>query len=228
MEAQYKKLMIGNINDINYIIWIILYRYQLLSSNNNQLAVLENILNKMKEDFNLSHECFASAINGSLSNYCSIYYDVEKYFGSVGSYFNVILKKGTYSFNPPYQYDIIDNGIKRMIEHLDSTEELNFIITIPIWDNEGKKYMADNMMENNNNTIIKYNDFNTINLIKKSKYFKGMRMISKDKFTYFDHNFHLYKNKTIQNTYVIIMSNNMNCNYIDKVNNYDFYNYNLE
>jgi len=227
METQYIKLQIGQMDDIDNIIWIILYRYQLLSSNNNQLAVLETILNKMKEDFGLSHECFASAINGSLYNYCSIYYDVEKYFGSIGSYFNIIIKKGTYSFNPPYQYDIIDNGIKRMIEYLDnSIDELNFIITIPIWDIEGKKYMSDNMMENNN-TIIKYNDFNTISLIKNSKYFKGLRMISKDKFTYFDHNFHLYKNKTIQNTYVIIMSNNINCNYIEKINNYDFYNYSI-
>ena len=32
-------------------------------------------------------------------------------------------------------------------------------------------------------------------------------MISKENFTYVDHNFQLYKNKTIQNTYVIILSN---------------------
>ena len=223
IEHRYNNIMIGKTDEMDSIIWIVLYRYQLLSSNNNQLAVLENILEKMKIDFNLSHECFASAINGTLSSYCSIYYDVERYFGSIGSYFNVILQKGTFSFNPPYQYDIINNGIKRMIEFLDNTsDELNFIITIPIWDLEGKKIMADNLMENNN-TLIKYNDFNTINMIKNSKYFKGLRMISKDEFTYFDHNFHLYKNKTIQNTYVIVMSNNIDCNYINMINDYDFF-----
>ena len=32
-------------------------------------------------------------------------------------------------------------------------------------------------------------------------------MIPKEKFTFIDHNFELYKNKTIQNTYLIILSN---------------------
>ena len=36
---------------------------------------------------------------------------------------------------------------------------------------------------------VEYNDFDTINIIRTSKYFKGLKMISKDKFTYFDHNF---------------------------------------
>ena len=218
-----------NGNDIDNIIWIIIYRYQLLSSNNNQLAVLQHILEKMKNDFNLSVECFASAINGSLSNYCSLYYDVEKYFGSIGSFFQMIPTKGVYSFNPPYQYDIISNGITRIINimKLSKTEDVEnklcFIITIPIWDIEGKKYMKENMTENNNNTID-YDDFNIMNDIRQSIYFKGLRMISKNDFTYFDHNFHLYKNKTIQNTYVIIMSN-YECDYIEKINKYDFFSY---
>ena len=205
------------------IIWIILFRYQLLSSNNNQLAVMPNILDNMKTDFKLSFECFASAINSSFPNYCSIYYDVERYFGSIGSYFNMIPTKGTYSFNPPYQYDIINNGIEKMIQHLDNTTYiLTFIITIPIWDIEGKTYMAQNMTENNNN-IIQYEDFNIMSVIKQSKYFKGLKMISKEKFTYFDHNFHLFKNKSIQNTYIILLSNdNINT---DIINCYDFYNY---
>jgi hypothetical protein len=54
------------------IIWIILFRYQLLSSNNNQLAVLPIIYKKMEEDFGLSVECFASAINSSSEYFCSL------------------------------------------------------------------------------------------------------------------------------------------------------------
>jgi phosphorylated CTD-interacting factor 1 len=209
------------------IIWIILFRYQLLSSNNNQLAVLPKIYKKMEEDFGLSVECFASAINSSSEYFCSLYYDVEKYFGSIGNFFNIIPIKGTYSFNPPYQYDVITNGIKKILEHLSNSsnikEELTFIITIPIWDNYGKDYMAQNMVENNNN-IIKYDEFEIMNEIRNSIYFKGLRMISKDEFTYMDHNFYLFKNKTIQNTYVIVMSN-YECNFIDKINKYNFYSY---
>jgi hypothetical protein len=204
------------------IIWIILFRYQLLSSNNNQLAVIPSVYNKMINDFDLSVECFASAINSSLNHFCSIYYDVEKYFGSIGNFFNIIPKRGVYSFNPPYQYDVISNGIYKIINHMEeSNEKLAFIITIPIWDNEGKQIMMDNNMENNNN-IIKYNDFEIMDVIKKSPFFRGLRMISKDDFTYMDHNFYLFKNKTIQNTYIIIMSNYEN-NYIEYINKTNFY-----
>jgi hypothetical protein len=121
---------IENDNLMDTIIWIILFRYQLLSSNNNQLAVIPSVYNKMKEDFNLSVECFASAINSSLNHFCSIYYDVEKYFGSIGNFFNIIPKKGVYSFNPPYQFDVISNGILKIINHMEnSSEKLGFIIT---------------------------------------------------------------------------------------------------
>lgn len=213
-----------NMDTMDTLIWIILFRYQLLSSNNNQLAVTPTIYKRMKHDFNLSVECFASAINTSSSYYCSLYYDIEQYFGSIGNFFNIVPLSGTYSFNPPYQYDVISNGIKRIIQHMDhSDQQLNFIITIPIWDNTGKTIMADNSMANNNN-IIQYNDFTIMTDIRNSKYFRGLRMISKDDFTYMDHNFHLFKNKTIQNTYVIVMSNK-ECNYIDIINTYDFYTY---
>ena len=47
-------------------------------------------------------------------------------------------------------------------------------------------------------------------------------MIPKEKFTYVDHNFELYKNKTIQNTYVIVLSNTDQK--FDFIKTYDFEN----
>tara|TARA_B100001121_G_scaffold307466_1_gene329053 strand:- start:5575 stop:6813 length:1239 start_codon:yes stop_codon:yes gene_type:complete len=211
------------------LIWIILFRYQLLSSNNNQLAVLPNILDKMEKDFNLKFETFGSAINTNTKNFCSLYYDIEKYFGSVGSFFNTNFLEGCYSFNPPYQKDIIDNGIKKILNCLNSSKilemKLTFLITIPIWDIEGKNKMKELNSENNNDKI-NYNDMKIIKTMKKSKYFQGLRMISKNDFTYIDYNFHLFKNTTIQNTYLIVLSNFKN-DYIDKINNYDFFNYDI-
>jgi hypothetical protein len=211
----------GPIGKIDEYLWAIIFRYQLLGSNNHQLAVLPNIMESMTKDYNLNFECFASTINSTYPMYCSIYYDLEKYFGSVGSFFNITPIKGTFGFNPPYQKDIIELGINRLFEFLNnSTESLTFIITIPIWDNIGRNYMKElysNELEKQN---IEYGDFQIVNDIRGSKYFKGLRMIPKEKFTYIDHNFELYKNKTIQNTYVIILSNsNQNMSYM---NTYDF------
>jgi hypothetical protein len=210
----------GPINKLDEYIWVILFRYQLLGSNNNQLSILPSIFKKMILDFNALHELFASSINSNLNTYCSIYYDIEKYFGSKGSFFHLIPLKGTYICNPPYQKHLIENTINKLLEFLSYSYELCFIITIPIWDIEGKKIMENNNMPNNNN-IIEYDDFYIINKIKKSIYFKGLRMISKNDFTYYDHNFNLYKNSTIQNTYVIVLSNFDN-NYIDILNKYNF------
>lgn len=208
-------------------LWIILFRYQLLGSNNHQLAVLPRIINKMKLDFNLSFECFASSINSISKNYCSIYYDIEKYFGSKGNFFNLKPKSGTYSFNPPYQSDIITNGINKLFLFLEEAyknkKKLNFIITIPIWDIKGKEIMKET------DNGIDYGEFEIVNKIKKNKFFKGLKMISKKDFTYLDHNFKLYKDITIQNTYVIILSSCKNNNFIEKIDNYNFKkNYEIE
>ena len=73
-----KKNYKGKESIFNDLIWTILFRYQLLGSNNHQLAVLPEVMNKMNTDYNLNFECFASAINNTFNHYCSIYYDIEK------------------------------------------------------------------------------------------------------------------------------------------------------
>ena len=208
----------GNIKCIDTIIWIIIFRYQLLGSNNHQLGVLPKIIETMTKDYNLQFECFASSINSTLNNYCSIYYDLEKYFGSQGNFFNINLIEGTFSFNPPYQKDIMTNGIKKVFKLLETAKNnsktLTFIMTIPIWDKEGQETI-------NLQNKIDYGEFEIIKEIKESEFFIGLRIISKDNFTYLDHNFKLYKNKTIQHTYVIMLSSNKDISF-DKILKYDF------
>lgn len=214
-EYNYLKTKFNGECDMDEIIFIILFRYQLLSSNNNQLAILPNVIDNMKKDYDLSCELFASGINSSTDIYCSLYYDVEHYFGSIGSFFNCKIISGVYTFNPPYQVDIIERGINRLLYFLNETnKDLTFFITIPIWDNYGKSIM-------NNKTDIDYGDFKIIDVIKKSKYMKKIKMISKENFTYMDHNYYLFKNITIQHTYIIVLSNtNKNFNNIDEYNYY--------
>jgi hypothetical protein len=193
------------------LILIILFRYQLLGSNNHQLGVKSDIMKKMHEDYNLNYECFASAINCTFNHFCSVYYDIEKYFGSFGSFFNLTPIKGTFGLNPPYQKEIIESCITKSLAHLEESQkaekDLTFIITIPIWDNEGKKAMKEEFNNELPQQNIDYGDFEIINVVKNSVYHKITRMISKENFTYIDHNYKLFKNKTIQNTYVIIISN---------------------
>lgn len=213
-----KKNFTGNIKIIDDYIWSIIFRYQLLSSNNHQLGILPSIINNMQTDYNLSFECFASSINSTLKNYCSIYYDLEQLFGSHGNFFNNSFLEGVYTFNPPYQKNIIDKGYLKINYHLDlaykNNKELTFILTIPVWDKEGQKII-------NHSNKIDYGEFEVINKIKESVFFRGLRIISKEEFTYIDHNFKLLKNKTIQNTYIILLSSKKVD--FEKINSYNFY-----
>tara|TARA_B100001093_G_scaffold509074_2_gene572420 strand:- start:54 stop:1349 length:1296 start_codon:yes stop_codon:yes gene_type:complete len=215
----------GPEDKLDIYLWCIIYRYQLLGSNNNQLGVLPNILNKMKNDFGLEFECFASAINSTFTNYCSIYYDLEKFFGSKGNFFDLNPINGTYSFNPPYQKNVMEKGINKLIQLLEKStlinEKLTFIITIPIWDKIGKKIMKFSYPEKRRTPDIEYNEFNIINDVFKSKFFKAKLMVPKDKFTYIDHNFQLLKNVTIQHTYILVLSND-NIDFQKKLNEYKF------
>ena len=203
------------------MICIILFRYQLLGSNNHQLGVKSNIMRQMNYNYNLNFECFASSINNTFNHYCSIYQDIEQYFGSFGSFYNLVPKKGTFGINPPYQKNIIEIALDKVLNFLSSAKEnknnLSFIITIPIWDLEGKKLFTNDLPQQN----IDYGDFEIIKKIRESEFHKITRMISKENFTYIDHNFKLTKNKTIQNTYVIILSSDEKIN-IDYLMDYDF------
>ena len=117
------------------------------------------------------------------------------------------LKDGIYLCNPPFQKDVITLAIEKILNSLNNNYKLTFIITIPIWDIDGKimmKKIYNNLLSYQN---IDYGEFDIINKIKSSIYLKYIKMIPKEKFTFIDHNFELYKNKTIQNTYLIILSN---------------------
>jgi hypothetical protein len=68
---------------------------------------------------------------------------------------------------------------------------------------------------------IDYGDFEIIKETKMSPHFINIRLISKDNFTYLDHNFKLYKNKTIQHTYIIMLSTDKDMDF-SKINSYNF------
>ena len=69
------------------------------------------------EKFNIAHECFASPLNVSLtsSSFNSLFYDVDKHFGSQGSFFTSSPLTGTYEVNPPFD----PGSVRATYEHID-------------------------------------------------------------------------------------------------------------
>jgi hypothetical protein len=198
--------------DIDVLLWCLLFRYITLGSHNHQLAVIPSVMDTLKSKIKLNIEVFASGINHYLDNYCSLFNDIEKYFGSLGSFFNIKPIRGLFGFNPPYENYIMEKGTERLISFLKDSESkgkpLGFLITIPVWDKEGKNIMEKEYNSKpGKNMIIEYGEFKTINMIEQSKFMKIKRMVPKNDFSYLDYFNMIYKDKTIQNTYVILLTN---------------------
>jgi hypothetical protein len=196
-------------NNNIYLIYILCLRYKIIDSWNNQLAINPNAFNYLKKEFKINYECFGSAFNVICDNFNSLFYDIEKYYGSKGSFFNCKFIKGFYEFNPPYVSQIINIGIINIISQMNNSgEKLAFLITLPVWDYLGKIEILENnlgMVDSLNK--IDYDDFHIINDIRKSEYTKYMKIIPKESFSYLDYYNIKLKSHSIQHTYFIVMSN---------------------
>ena len=159
----YNKFNLFSINKNNpdeYIFGLML-RYTYLDSKNQQLAIPENV-KLLFLNIGVEFELFGSAINAINKYYCSLYYDIEQYFGSQGNFFDIKLKQGIYWCNPPYVNKTMKDAAIKIINHLKKCKNIAFIITIPIWD----KYTQDNINHNKISKIMKnYNMYN-----KQSKF----------------------------------------------------------
>lgn len=108
-------------------------RYDTFGSGANQYIIDLDFKRILRIKYNFDFECFASMFNHYYNNYCSIFYDIEKYFGSIGSIFTTELKKGCFMANPPYD----SNLLEKMYEHIKKNMNNNncIIYGVPKWEN---------------------------------------------------------------------------------------------
>lgn len=176
----------------NLIICLII-RYNTLESYNQQLAVYPDFYNLIQKKYNIQTELFASSLNFSFPKYCSLYYDLEKYFGSQGTFDEYKFVEGKEDFyvaNPPFDETIMTNMSIKLITNLRKAQKsLNFFITIPVWDEDNKygKYMA-------------------LDLLKQSPYISFITKLEKKHSKFFDY----YENRYIYpcKMYFILLQNN--------------------
>ena len=169
--------------------FILLLRYYILESYNQQLAVAPKFYEYISEKYNASFELFASSINSSLKGYFSLYPDIEDQFNSSGSFNNIKIVKGMYVSNPPFSNDIMEIMAKKILEWLESTEDVGFIVTIPAWDKDEHKY----------------GKYMPLYILKESKYLIDIVKIEKNHSYFFDY----LENKEITpvSVYVILLQN---------------------
>jgi hypothetical protein len=167
----YKRLS-SDIPDKNNLIFILILRYKSLNSSNQQLAVDSDFYYDLKSNLGLKFELFGSAINTVLENYCSLFYDIERFFGSKGDFFLLPIKKGLYVANPPYDELIMMKMAERIIRILDKGQKsLSFLLIIPCWDKN----------------IEKYGKFHTLDILKKSPYIIFIKKVFKRNTKFLNH-----------------------------------------
>ena len=200
----YDKLM----NQINvkydgnkdYLIICLLYRYLTIGIDNNHAAVTDIIKDEYSKKFDIKIELFAAAFNNYCNIYCSLFYDLEQYFGSIGSFFDIIIEEGSFFCNPPFIEKLMDITSENLIKFFkNSNHNIIIIYTIPIWNN----FNSLDILEANKQFII-----------YKNKYEKNS-----NNFIYYHHYDDKYYNLT--DTYFYILSNSTTGNSKDVPRSYE-------
>lgn len=128
---KFNKFFNGKFHNKLALFFCVLLRYSILDSKNQQLAISIPFKNDLKKYFKVNIELFGSSSNRFFDNFCSLFTDLEQYFGSLGNFFNVTPIQGLYMSNPPYDEELMEYMAKHLILSLDLTKKpLGFIITI--------------------------------------------------------------------------------------------------
>lgn len=109
-----------------------LIRYETLGSGANQFMVdLE--YKRQLQKLGMNFECFASPFNCYFDFYSSMFYDLEQYFGSSGSFMALTINPGMYMANPPYSIFLLYKMYDKIKANLNP--HVTFIMSIPKWEN---------------------------------------------------------------------------------------------
>lgn len=178
-------------------IFLMIYRYEtlnLIAKETMQLSASDEYYLYIQKKFNVSIECFASPINSHLTKYFSAFPDVDKPFGSLGSFFDngkkyLENKNISGSCDTPYQINAIENNVKIIFDVLKKNNgkfKNTFIFVLPAW-----------------------RDANYYNELKNSIYSKAFIEIPKEIHNYELHKIDKIKNKIVKpcDTIISILSN---------------------
>jgi len=169
---------------------LVIYRY--LNTPNELLSLPPKLL----ETYNVSHEGFGSPLNTTLPSFSSAWPKYETIFGSRGSYFDLVFEPThTYTFSPPADLQLMNDGIAKMLAALDATPDLLFIVDVPIWDPQTQAKLGMKVSKSR---------FIGVENIFASKYLRSAATMSKD-YKFYDYFRNIFI--PVVPTHVFILSN---------------------
>jgi hypothetical protein len=152
-----------------------LLRYSIFDTSSQQWSIGIDLYENISYLFDISFETFASPLNFNMNRFCSIFYDTDRVFGGVGSFYNLTSEKlimqnikGVF-FNPPYLPILMKKCALQCLTILDEMNKNKFDFTIfsflPNWEDADyiksliqSKYMVDYKIVNKGNYILQEKD----------------------------------------------------------------------
>jgi hypothetical protein len=173
----------GPDNMVDERIFTLLLRYTLFGDRKETISLSVNFIYdnpRLLEKIPLEVELFGSPVNRNLDLFCSLYPDIEKHWGSIGSFFclpdEYFEKYRYFVSNPPYSNTLMTESSQKIVEVLDRINNCCFIVSIPDWRPEAG-------LEEGKYSDVSYQPYD---ILKESPHLKFERIYSGD-FTYTDY-----------------------------------------
>jgi len=212
LKSKFIMTNIGNISYIDEYIYCLYFRYAYIDADMQQLAIHPKIKIMMKK-FGVNFELFGSGINVLSDRYCSLFYDIEKYFGSQGDFISFRVKQGIYWCNPPYINSLMEKCSRKLLDWLENNHNVGFLLTIPVWDKYTQKNIKDkDKVQKNQNINVsqdEFKDYPCYYLIQP--YIKYELIIPKYAIPYFSFKYNEYKYAV--DTYMLFIYNKLDDKY---------------
>merc|ERR1712137_781955 len=118
-----------------------LLRYQSVLQKGFQGACTAEMFAALRQSFGARFECFASPLNCHYRAMCSAFPDTDAAFGSLGSFFALRPRRGSFQLNPPFVDDIIVAMVRRLDELLEVADRRKAALTflVVVCANEGSR-----------------------------------------------------------------------------------------
>jgi len=115
-------------------LFCLLARYDALKGAGYQAALPDALFQLLSERLDVNHECFGSPFNHYLPTYCSAFPDLDRFFGSCGSFLDMQPTTGSFEANPPFVEEVMTILATKIETWLAaSVQPLSFVVVLPGW-----------------------------------------------------------------------------------------------
>ncbi len=172
---RYFKLINNYDKPYPYDIIRMLLRYSIFDMSSQQWSIGDNLYDDISDIFDIGFEMFASPLNFNMNMFCSIFWDTDHTFGSIGSFYNLDIDKflnqnikGVF-FNPPYLPILMRNSTLQCLDIINKMNKIEFDFTVvsflPNWSDADyiknfieSKYVVSCKIVNKGNYVLHEKD----------------------------------------------------------------------